>query len=600
MRLTTARGLGLAACLTWCASPAAASEEQPLPYVQPGVVDIVFEDSLPGWALAAPEGADTLGSATMSVDGKLVLQGHAVRSGQLNAAGVGLRLVHASGKTVALEDLVFSFDETGGDVHARSTDSRHLFDIDDVVVEINPDGSVLLVASLSMGVIAGDLQTPELQGSHVASLVLNVDKVAVQRTPARGKLASAPTAPGSGSGSYAGNNPDVIVFDVGYDGPNSNDIHYWGQSGGIAAYSIATQSCNIGNALLDWFDSGGQLNHPVIAQNMFRYKNGRLTQIGQSWLKHGFCAVSEIESGCSPCGATNCDTLGIGCADTYWATLNDGRSGGSKAYVNPASGAHTHGSPSPVGNNTTRGRLQVAVADIDPSQNPGAEYFIESQYVTADDAAAGSSANNASWRRVNVISVSNVDGGGLTQREKPAIYAWQDQDPAVQINAVANTGEFGSGKTYFFVAHKAARIGSKWRYEYAIQNLNSDQGADSFSVALDPAVELSNVGFSDVDWHSGDPFDGTDWTTNRGAGDLTWATDDFGTNPDANAIRWGTMYNFWFESPNPPTTGTATIGLFKPGVNSARTVSSITVPSDSPPAQPKTFTGPGNGGTVGG
>ena len=98
--------------------------------------------------------------------------------------------------------------------------------------------------------------------------------------------------------------PDVIVYDVGVDGGDLNDIHYWGQNGGIAAYSIATQSCNSGTATLDWFDAGGDTRHPVIAMNMFRWDNGRIEQIGQSWLKHGFCALSE--PGCGTCSATPC------------------------------------------------------------------------------------------------------------------------------------------------------------------------------------------------------------------------------------------------------------------------------------------------------
>ena len=40
----------------------------------------------------------------------------------------------------------------------------------------------------------------------------------------------------------AAQTPDVIVYDVGVDGSDTNDIHYYGQSSGIAAYSIATTS----------------------------------------------------------------------------------------------------------------------------------------------------------------------------------------------------------------------------------------------------------------------------------------------------------------------------------------------------------------------
>ena len=145
-------------------------------------------------------------------------------------------------------------------------------------------------------------------------------------------------------------NPDVVVHQIGVDGGNTNDIVYYGQADGIAAYSFGTQSCNIGTTVLLW---GSTQDHPVIGQNMFRCKDGRFLHIGQSWLKHGFCAVNE--PGCGTCQSSPCSTLGVGCADTYWGSLNDGRTGGPKWQVNAAVGSHPHPYPSPAGNNTIRG-----------------------------------------------------------------------------------------------------------------------------------------------------------------------------------------------------------------------------------------------------
>ena len=130
--------------------------------------------------------------------------------------------------------------------------------------------------------------------------------------------------------------PDIVVHQIGVDGGNTNDIHYWGTANGIRGYSMATQSCNIGNEPVLWQSSNE--NHPVIGQSMYRLKNGRFEQIGQSWLKHGFCAINENNAACGSCQATPCDTLGVGCADTYWATLNDGTSGGPKFEISPATG----------------------------------------------------------------------------------------------------------------------------------------------------------------------------------------------------------------------------------------------------------------------
>ena len=177
--------------------------------------------------------------------------------------------------------------------------------------------------------------------------------------------------------------PAITVIKVGIDGGDTNDYAYYGQTGGIAAYSMATTSCNPGTAQVQWTSS----NHPVIGQNLFRIENGRMIQLGQSWLKHGFCAVNE--SGCGTCQTTPCSTLGIGCADTYWATLNDGQGGGPKFQVNAANGSHIHPFPSPTGPSTLRGRLQVLVSEIDPALHPSANFISEGQYVSAHCATNG-------------------------------------------------------------------------------------------------------------------------------------------------------------------------------------------------------------------
>jgi hypothetical protein len=373
--------------------------------------------------------------------------------------------------------------------------------------------------------------------------------------------------------------PDVYVYDVGYNFGDTNDFHYWGQNGGIAAYSVASQSCNGGTMPVSWRDTGpNSMKHPVIGQNIYRLKDGRFEQLGQSWLKHGFCAVDESETGC-PCGSPdgNCDWLAVGCADTYWATLNDGGGGRSKRFVNATSGGHTDNAIGPTGNATIRGRLQVAVSDIDPAQNPGAIYWAEIQYVTEDDHAASNGDNNASYRRLSVVSVSNVNGSGGTIRKTPGIYAWQDVDPEVEI-VPFQTNET-DGKGMFYLAYRVTGGGNLWHYEYAIQNLHSDQSATSFSVPIETAVNVTNVGFHDVNYHSGDPYDNTDWTNSEADGELTWEGVPYATNPNANALRWGTTYNFRFDANWPPMTGTVTVGLFKPGPESEVEIVDVLVPS---------------------
>ena len=106
--------------------------------------------------------------------------------------------------------------------------------------------------------------------------------------------------------------PDVIVGDL-------NGMGNYGTSGGIYAYSVGTTSCNIGNVWLNWISGTNQ--HPVIGQAIYRVKNGRFEQIGFSWLKHGFFALSG--NLCfNDCQGTDGTHLGVHCSDPYDAGLN--------------------------------------------------------------------------------------------------------------------------------------------------------------------------------------------------------------------------------------------------------------------------------------
>ncbi|MCH8153378.1 MAG: hypothetical protein IH830_13520 [Planctomycetes bacterium] len=368
-------------------------------------------------------------------------------------------------------------------------------------------------------------------------------------------------------GGVAGGTPDLIVCIV-------SGIGEYGTVGGISAYAIGTTSQNnsTGGLWLSWRDTAPNANqHPVIAQNLFRLKDGRFEQIGISWLKHGFCAAdSNICGSCA--NAAGCDWLGVGCADTYGSNLNGNQSLlGPRFEVNPVTGFFPFPHTTPTGNSTLRGRMQVEINDVNPALNPGAVYFVESQYITPDDAGTVTANNNNSYRPASVGALYDPPGGsglawdltttGSTHQQDPAIQAWQDQDPSVSlVNIdVANDGRF-------ILGYKVTDLGGgTWHYEYALNNMNSDRAAGSFSVPIPACVTVTNEGFHDVFYHSGEPYDGTDWPVTVGGGDVSWSTDDFTANPDANALRWGTMYNYRFDADSPPTPATLEIGLFKTG-----------------------------------
>ena len=385
--------------------------------------------------------------------------------------------------------------------------------------------------------------------------------------------------------------PDVIVGDLTGDfQPGGEGPQKFGSIAGVTAYSIGTTSCNVGDKKLLWLD--GTRFHPVIGQNFYRLKSGRFEQIGLSWLKHGFAALQMTL--CGACDANPDSTaLGPGCSDPYGSGLNGSQGGlGPRFEVNAATGQFAW----PFFLDGVRGdvlfkRIQVNNNDLDPAQNPGARYFGEGQYVTWDDAQAGNKNNNASYREFRVGSF--VSGGfrvhwvGQTQRESPAIQAWQDVDPTVDLLPVDVPDD---GR--FWVGTKVIQVQGRWTYNYAIHNLSSDRSLGDLTIPIPAGVTVTGMGFHDIDYHSGEPYDPTDWSMSQDSTSLTWSSPDtFAHNPDTNALRWGTLYTFWFTADTPPTFGDATLGLFKPGTPAAM-IASIPVPS--PPACPADIDGDGD------
>lgn len=369
----------------------------------------------------------------------------------------------------------------------------------------------------------------------------------------------------------AADGPDVIVGAI-------YQTFRWGDSQGKTAYSIGTTSCNIGNQPAQWIAATNR--HPVIAQNLYRLKNGRFEQIGMSWVKHGFFALSErLCSGPGGCqGDLDGDHLGPGCSDPYSAELNGGQFPlsptrlGPRHEVNPVTGFFPFPFTPPQCIGLLCRRIQVNNDDLEPTLNFGANYYAEAHYIVPDDAAAGNQNNNASYRRVSVSEQAEgvytlvFPGGPQTLRERPGIQAWRDADPLVRL---VNLDVPGDGR--FIVGYKVTGLGQgRWHYEYAVQNFNSDRAAKSFVVPLPEETELFDVGFRDVDEHSGSPISGADWTTademEFNQRRFSWNTEPFETNVNANALRWSRLYNFRFDADAPPWTSEVQLALFKPGV----------------------------------
>lgn len=427
--------------------------------------------------------------------------------------------------------------------------------------------------------------------------------------------------------------PDVTIISLSGTSSFGSSACPPGYNGNCRGYSVGTDSCNIGTVPVDWCDetSGCRTttddyhpiqpatvsDHSVIAQNLYRLKDGRFEQIGLSFLKHGFVSTNSGNTGCQwndegtlnsscvspPAGG---DQLGLGCTDFYGSGLNSFRPLGRRSQTNAADADHPQ---NPAGGETDDDydqRIVVAEEDLDDTLNDGALYWMEAQYVVRDDARSGrrpaptafdeaatggvhpylgtNGLNNASHRPAAVNNFS-VTLTGSTVREKPAIFAWQAVDPQVEIVNVDRETLFAGdaidpphppGSFYaahwilerFHAARRVTDMGPlggplQYHYEIAIHNMNSDTSADGLVVDFPTAGTFANVGFHDIDHHSGEPYDTSDWTIDVDGpnGRITWSAVDAGAN--TNALRWGTTFSFWFDSDLPPDQIAHALDLFK-------------------------------------
>src|SRR6266481_2198494 len=363
--------------------------------------------------------------------------------------------------------------------------------------------------------------------------------------------------------------PDVIVGEL-LDFVQSQT----GSVNGRVGLALGTDACNKGTVNVDWIALPSN-DHPFIPQNVYRMSGGatnndRFEQIGQSWGKHAFAAASSNTCGFG-CNGVGGDHLGSGCSDAYGAGLNGSQTGiGSRAWVNPFTGSF----PGSAANDhsghvhdVTSHRILVDVNDLNTSLNPGATYFAEAEYVVPHEYTWCQSHpdqcnmyNNASYRPYTVTGINQpftFSPAGPTVREQPAIKAWTG---ATVIQIDPDHGNDGIWLMGYKVTNPSAGV---WHYEYALYNQNLDRAIQSFSVPLGAGANISNIGFHAPPQHPGFAHDGTQgdagysstqWNVTQDASSITWSTETFAQNQNANAIRFGTLYNFRFDAdqgPNP-------------------------------------------------
>ena len=191
-----------------------------------------------------------------------------------------------------------------------------------------------------------------------------------------------------------------------------------------------------------------------------------------------------------------------------------------------------------------------------------ARFYMDAFYLHPQDYEAGNQLNNASYRRFNIGSLSSsgyqLSMTGSTRLGLPAIFAWEENSSSVEIQAIDLPGD---GR--IFVADDVIDNGDgTWNYEYAIYNLTSELAVNAFSVDMASGVTVLDREFHDAPSHSGEPYKTYNWAPNIGSGYLGWKTTEHSVDENANAIRWGTMYNFTIVADAPPTEGSAELETF--------------------------------------
>jgi len=347
---------------------------------------------------------------------------------------------------------------------------------------------------------------------------------------------------------------------------------YFGRDGDLAAFSMTTTSWNIGNAPLGWWKQP-DWRHPYIVLNVHRIRDDRFEQIGESWVKHGFYAASNDQCGGTCDFTTFADRLGVGCTDTYGANTNANvRYLAPRSEIDPWAGfwdstnshlnapVHAHG---PIDH-----LMKVRDADLDQATNGNATYVGEAYYVHYQDMNV---MNNAAWKPI--VYRSGTPGTAwdfeMSDETNPpnigfAIDAWTGARKTLLAQQIP-VKEMVSPDGRAVLAAKSRDLGGgRWRYDYALLNIDMDRQISSFQISIPAGTTVTDLYFHAPEHHEiintpgHVPLDNASWVGSSSANAVSWST-------ASNPLTWGTTYTFSFVADKGPGDTTMTLGLFRPG-----------------------------------
>lgn len=360
---------------------------------------------------------------------------------------------------------------------------------------------------------------------------------------------------------------------------------------GYDALGFGMTLCNMGQAGLVVNTNSAQ--HPIVAPNLHKLTLGpgptRIEQIGMGWVFHEFAVLQTAF--CCACTPGSPALLGPGCSSSNSASIMATPSAlGPRWQVNAATGVATFPRANPPIADATMRRVRVALGELE--QGTLVRYVGEGIYLAPDDAGAGNAGNAASTR---LMTASQVAGNwsfaptGATSVGLGAVHAWRSHDPEVRVTVLDVPGD---GRLVF--GSRATDLGNgRWHYEYAIQNLTCHRAVGGVRIPAHQFVAITSTGFHDVAYHGGDgiptdlnnpnttarDFDPADWSFSRTTDSARWSTSTFAANPNANALRWGTLYNVRFVADEPPAQGGLSLELFLPGSPGEVIAAGLDVPS---------------------
>ena len=373
------------------------------------------------------------------------------------------------------------------------------------------------------------------------------------------------------------------------------NLTQFAREGQLNGLSIATTSYNAGTENLDWYPNPDS-EHPFIAYNLFRIKDGVIQQIGVSWIKHGFFATNTSE--CEQynfCSGPGGFELKPDCSDTYGAGLNASRTYlGPRYEVDPWTGDYNFQGGFLQQNGSSGSGIDrlmiVHDDDLDPALNPGASYIAEGYYVAADDTTPMS---NGSYRNVSVTGFSNFSGNSndrwnfsspssVSPTIGFAIESWGGDLVTMAIDERPAKGFSDDGRSLLSVKTFDNGDGT-WRYEYALYNVDMDGQVGEFTVPVPDGVTITDAEWYGVTHYesfnargsNSQPIDNQPWDIAVGANSVTFST-------DSNPLRWGMMFNFSFTADTAPAAGDVCITNFRtPGANICRTSQVPSEPIDT-------------------